>query len=141
MNTINGNKNIIRLLLIIIITLLINKVSFGQDTKSVDSFYLTDEEIEYLKQIEIQTKDSIKINFKGKKVLFTTGASGIEMISKKDFFDSRVKSVYVFDLSDSGIQNNTEYDLIITSSMKDLKWRVRRKVKKRLKKREKERNN
>jgi len=132
----NGNQIIIKLLALTIITILINKVSFSQDSTNIDSLYLTVAEIEYLNQIEIQTKDSVMIDFKDKKVLFTTGGSGIEMISKKDFFDSKVKRVYVVDLSDSGIQNNTEYDLFIISSLKDLKWKVSRKVKKRLKERE-----
>lgn len=126
-----------RLLVLLICILLINKTSISQDTTNIDSLHLTFGEIEYLNQIEIQTRDSIKIGFEGKKILFATGSSSIEVISKKDFFDSRVKKVYVVDLSGANFQNNTEFDLIIIAPMKDLKWSVRKKVKKRIKEREK----
>lgn len=130
----NRNQYFIKLLGLFIITLLTNKVCFSQDSTNVDSLYLSIAEIEYLNQIEIHTIDSVKINFKGKKVLFIT--VDLFIISKKDFFDSKVKSVWVIDLSEYGTKNSTGYDLMLTCSMKDLKWKVRRKVKKRIKEHE-----
>ncbi|MFA9370210.1 MAG: hypothetical protein ACERIH_00695 [Labilibaculum antarcticum] len=124
---------LIKISILIICALLDYNPSYCQDAINGKLTILSEEEIKYINQIEINGNDSIKIDFEGKKVAFTSGGTGLFPISKKEFFDSKVKNVAVIDLSSQFKQNNTPYDLIVISSERDLKRKVRRRLRKRQK--------